>query len=166
MGGLRTHRLLLVVYGSAFALAALELSNPEGRAGRPDEPGVYLAPETNVADVSAALYPERALPLYYLAYQASLCDEVPAQSHSVCRERGPVEPGEIRDLLKRSLATGNRSIELAMYNYAMVLLQENARAAEVDAAIRSWRSAYPGSSRDDPRIAFRGMGQRQNPAPR
>ncbi len=166
MGGLGAHRLLLLVYGFAFALAALELSNPQIRPGRPDEPAVYLEPGTNVADVSAALYPERALSLYYRAYQASLCDEVGAEASSVCRERGPVEPGEIRDLLERSLATGNRSIELAMYNYAMVLLQENARAADVDAAIRSWRRAHPGSSRPDPRIAYREMRRSQTRAPR
>ena len=166
MSWLATHRLLVIVYGSAFFLAALELSNPEIHAGRPDQPGVYLEPGTNVAEVSAALYPERALTLYYLAYQASLCDEVRAEAPTVCRERGPVEPGEIRDLLERSLATGNRSIELAMYNYAMVLLQENATAAEVDAAIRDWRRAYPGSSRPDPRIAYREMRQPQRLAPR
>jgi hypothetical protein len=155
MRWLRSHGVLIVVYGAGLALAALELSNPEVRVGKLEQPAAYLEPDVNVADVSAALYPDRALTLYYRAYQASLCQGRASDPGSVCGRRGPPRPGEVRDLIERSLATGNHSIELALYNYALVLLHENAPAEQVEAAVREWRLAYPASSHPDPRIAFR-----------
>ena len=166
MAWLRAHRLLLIVYAGALGLGIFELANPRIQDGRPDAPEVYLDPETNIADVSAAVWPDRALSLYYRAYQAALCGERAGETHDACRARGPVEPGEIRELLERALATGNRSIELAMYNYAIVLLQENAAPQDVDAAIRRWRAAHPSSARPDPRRVYREMQQRRQPADR
>jgi hypothetical protein len=157
MHWLKTHRLLLVVYGSGIALAIAEMGLPESRTGELEGPETFLTPDINIADVSSALYPERSLSLYYRAYQASLCYGPAATMPKECLRRDPVEPGEVRELIERSLATGNRSIELAMYNYAMVLIQENAPAKEIDAAIRTWRIAYPGSSRPDPRAKQREM---------
>lgn len=157
MGWLREHKLLLVVYGAALALAAFELNDPSLRPGRPDDPEIYLEPDVNIADVSAELYPDRALSLYYRAYQASLCSDPGVAASAVCRQRGPVAPGEVRQLLERSLRTGNRSVELAEYNYVMVLLQENAPKSEVDAAVRRWRLDYPSSERSDPRLVYRDM---------
>jgi hypothetical protein len=124
---------------------------------------LYLEPEYNIADVSAALYPERALSLYHRAYQASLCAGLGDVEETACEERGPIEPGEVRRLLEQSLATGNRSIELAMYNYALVLLQEGAPLSEVERAIRTWRIAHPGSGRVDPRVAWRELSRPRNP---
>jgi hypothetical protein len=147
---LKTHRLLLVVYSGVALLAVFEVSNPRIRSGQHDSPDVYLSPATNIADVSAELYPDRALSLYHRAYQAALCGEAGADAE-VCRRRGPVKPGEIRDLLARAVATGNRSVELALYNYALVLVQEGAPAQEIDAAVRAWRKSHPGSARLDPR---------------
>lgn len=154
---MREHRLLLVVYGGAAVLAALELSGPGVDPGAPDDPSWFLDPEVNIVDVSSELYPERASTLYYRAFQASLCASLGPQEAPACRERGPVRSGEIRGLLERSLATGNRSNELALYNYALVLLQEGAPRAEVEEAVRAWRAAYPRSLRPDPRTAFAEM---------
>jgi hypothetical protein len=155
MGRLRSHGVLLGVYGSALVLAVLELSHPEIGAGKLEQPDAYLVPELNIADVSAEIHPDRALTLYYQAYQASLCEGRGADAGTVCARRGPPRPGEVRGLIERSIATGNHSIELALYNYALVLLRENAPEAEVEAAVRRWRLAYPTSSHPDPRSAFR-----------
>jgi hypothetical protein len=155
MQRLRSHGVLLVVYAGGLVLAGLELANPEVRVGRIEQPAAYLEPGVNVADVSAALYPDRALTLYYQAYQASLCAGRSDGPDSVCGRRGPPRPGEVRALIERSLATGNQSIELALYNYALVLLHEHASDAEVEAAVRQWRLAYPASAHPDPRLAFR-----------
>jgi hypothetical protein len=160
MGWVRAHKLLLVVYGAGLALAAIELSDPELQPGRPDAPEVYLAPGINIADVSATMYPDRALSLYYRAQQAALCSEARWRETEVCRARGPVAPGEIRDLLERAVETGNRSLELVLYNYAWVLIQEGAPPAEVDAAVEAWRKAHPGSDRPDPRTVSRGRSGR------
>lgn len=157
MSWVRAHRVLLAVYTGLFALAYFELTDPEIRAGQPDEPDVYLEPETNIADVSAAIYPDRAMTLYYRAQQAALCADAAAASSSVCRARGPVSSGEIRALLEEALATGNRSIELLLYNYAMVLLQEGAPEAEIDAAVRDWKISFAATGRPDPRVAYREM---------
>ncbi len=157
MGWLRAHRLLLVVYASALTLAAFELTDPEIQTGKLDHPRAFLEPGSNVADVSAAVHPDRALTLYYQAYQASLCEGRNTDPGSVCSRRGPPRPGEVRKLIERSLATGNRSIEFAMYNYAIVLLHEGAPDAEVEAAARNWRISHPHSSLPDPRVAFRQM---------
>jgi hypothetical protein len=155
MRWLRAHGVLLVVYGAGLVLAVLELAHPEVRVGKLEQPEAYLAPDVNVADVSAAIYPDRALTLYYQAYQASLCQGRADDPATVCSRRGPPRPGEVRQLIERSLATGNQSIELALYNYAVVLIHENAPAEEIEAAVRAWRLAYPASEHPDPRIAFR-----------
>lgn len=156
-GWIREHRLLLVVYGGAALLAAFELSGPGVEPGVADDPSWFLDPEVNIVDVSEALHPERANTLYYRAFQASLCASLGPQQAETCRERGPVRQGEIRELLERSLATGNRSNELALYNYALVLLQEGASRDRVEQAVRAWRAAYPRSLRPDPREAFAEM---------
>jgi len=161
MHRLHPHRLLLFIYLSGFALAMFELTLPADRVGELESPEAYLRPDINVADVSSVLYPERALTLYYRAYQASLCAGSAAEALSECRNRDPVKPGEIRDLIERSLATGNRSIEMAMYNYAMVLIQEGAEPEAIDAAIHNWRVSYPFSSRPDPREMNRELKRRQ-----
>ncbi len=161
MSWLRAHRVILTVYGAVIALAVFEVTDPEIRTGQPDKPEVYLTPDSNIADVSAEVFPDRAMTLYYRAQQAALCDGVAPDADTACRERGPVESGEIRALHERALATGNRSIELLMYNYAMVLLQEGAPADEIDAAIRNWRSSHPGAGRPDPRVAYREMTDRR-----
>lgn len=151
-GWVRAQRLLVAVYGIALVLASFELTTPGVVAGEADDPSWFLDPDVNIADVSAALYPDRASTLYYRAFQASLCASRPADDRSACREHGPVRPGEVHRLLARSLATGNRSIELAMYNYALVLLEEGAPRKESEAALRRWRAAYPHSTRPDPRV--------------
>lgn len=157
MSWLREHRVLLIVYGIALCFAAAELRDPDLRPGKPDEPELFLAPDVNIADVSADLYPQRALSLYYRAYQASLCTAPRSETGAACRKRGRVERGEVRELLENALGTGNRSIELVFYNYAIVLLQENAPRSEVDAAIRAWRMNHPNSTRPDPRVVHRKM---------
>jgi hypothetical protein len=153
MRWLRGHGVLLAVYGGGLLLAAFELTNPGVRPELEDA-RAYLEAGSNVADVSAALYPDRALTLYYQAYQASLCAGRAGDPDSVCGRRGSPRPGEVRELLERSLATGNQSIELALYNYVLVLLDENAPEAEVEAAIRSWRLAHPSSAYPDPRSVY------------
>jgi hypothetical protein len=91
--------------------------------------------------------------LYYQAYQAALCSQPTNAQAQVCKARGPVKPGEVRELIEQSLATGNRSIEFVLYNYAVVLVQEGAPADQIDAAVRNWRSANPISKLPDPRNA-------------
>jgi len=148
------HKLILVVYLSGLMLAAFELNLPQDRSDYLADPEAFLNPEINIADVSSSLYPDRALSLYYRAYQASLCFGPEDSTPPECRQRDRVEPGQVRELIERSLATGNRSIEMAMYNYAMVLLMENASSEKIDAAIYNWRVSYPGSSQADPREAY------------
>lgn len=152
---LRSHQVPLVVFGGLLVLGLIELSDPDFDRRATDSPRVYLDPETNIADVSAELYPDRSLSLYYQAFQASLCGE--GESEGVCAERGPAKPGEVRELFERAIATGNRANELTFYNYALVLLQEGAPAEEVDAAVRSWRRTYPRSQRKDPREVYAEM---------
>ena len=149
------HRLILIIYLSGLTLAIFELNLPQDRVDYLANPDVFLRPETNIADVSSVLYPDRALTLYYKAYQAALCTGAEGETPPECRQRGPVEPGEVRELIERSLATGNRSVEMAMYNYAAVLIQENASPELIDAAIRNWCVSYPDSSEVDPREMYR-----------
>jgi hypothetical protein len=149
------HRLILVIYIGGLTLAVFELNLPQDRVDYLANPDVFLRPETNIAHVSSVLYPERALTLYYNAYQASLCTGAEDETPPECRQRGHSEPGEVRELIERSLATGNRSIEMAMYNYAVVLIQENASPELIDAAIRNWRVSYPDSSEVDLREMYR-----------
>jgi len=155
MRWLHAHQLLLVIYIGGLILAVLESTLPQDRIDYLANPDVYLRPETNIADVSSALYPERALTLYYNAYRTSLCAGAEDQTPPECQRRDPVEPGEVRKLIERSLATGNRSIEMAMYNYALILIQENASPKLIDAAIRNWRISYPDSPEVDPREMYR-----------
>ncbi len=158
MRWLHTHRLLLVIYVAGLTLALLELNLPQYQPDYLTKPESFLKPETNIADVSSALYPDRAYSLYYRALQAALCADAGGEkTPPECRNRKRVKPGEVRELIERSLATGNRSIEMAMYNYAIVLLQENAPPELVDAAITSWRISYPGSQESDPRDVYREM---------
>jgi len=155
MRWLHAHRLILVIYIGGLTLAALELNLPQDRVDYLGDPDVFLRPETNLADVSSALYPERALSLYYKAYQTALCSGAADESLPECRQRNPVEPGEVRKLIERSLATGNRSIEMVMYNYAAILIQENASPELIDAAVHNWRVSYPDSLEVDPREMYR-----------
>lgn len=156
MRWLYPHRLLLVIYVGGLILAAFELNlSPQNQADYLANPEAFLLPEINIAAVSSALYPERALTLYYRAHQTALCSGAEGETSPECRQRGPVEAGEVRTLLARSLATGNRSIEMAMYNYAMVLIQENASRELINTAIHNWRSSYPDSSLPDPRVVYR-----------
>jgi hypothetical protein len=152
--GLRAHRLLLVVYGSAALLAFFELHHSYALFGSDDRPEWYLDPDHNIVDVSAAIHPGRAATLFYRAFQASLCQDASASTHEVCRARGPVGRDEIRELLERALATGNDSMEDLLYNYALVLIQSGAPPAQIDAAVRAWRVAHPHSQRPDPRNAL------------
>lgn len=154
MDWLHAHRVLLVVFGAALFLGWFELTDSELAERDTNQPRLYLDAEVNLADVSAELYPDRALTLYYQAFQASLCQGAGPDAQNACARRGPPKPGEIRELFERSIATGNRSNELALYNYALVLLQERATEAEVDAAIHGWRATYPRSQRPDPREVY------------
>ena len=155
MRWLRAHRLLLVVYGSTALLGFYELRRPYPLFGSVDRPEWYLAPEHNIVDVSNAILPGRAATFYYQALQASLCQEPSHAAAEVCRARGAVGHEEIRELFERAIATGNDSIEDLLYNYAVVLIQSGASAADVDAAVRAWRIAYPHSQSPDPRAASR-----------
>jgi hypothetical protein len=157
LGWLRAHLVLVIVFGSALLLGTVESTRPDLQDRDIDQPRVFLDPDVNIADVSAALYPDRALTLYYEAFQASLCQNPAAVPHSACERRGPPKPGEVRELIEHSLATGNRSNELALYNYAMVLIQEGAPASDVAQAVHDWRATYPRSQRPDPRELARAM---------
>jgi hypothetical protein len=159
---LYTHRLLLVIYGFALTLAAFELTLPADRIGELESPAAYLEPGINVADVSAEIYPNRALTLYYLAYQASLCTGPPRSRPKGCELRDPVQPGQVRELIERSLATGNRSIEMAMYNHIVVLIQEGADQDEIERAVYKWRRSYPGTSLANPLDITPSNGSRRN----
>lgn len=155
MNWIRTHKLLLTIYTALVILGWLEWRLPEESAGTLERPDAYLDEKHNVADVSAEVYPDRALTLYYQAYQAALCSQPAYAGSRACTSREPVAPGEVRKLIERALATGNRSIEIAMYNYAVVLIQENAPEEEIEAAIRNWRRSYPMSQLADPRDVAR-----------
>ncbi|MFT5443023.1 MAG: hypothetical protein ACI8W3_002068 [Myxococcota bacterium] len=150
MNWIRNQRLIVVIYACALLLAYFEVNLPPERAGELDSPSAYLKPDVNIADVSASLYPERALTLYYRAYQASLCSGPVRNQPEGCRGRDRVAPGDVRTLIERSLATGNRSIEMAMYNYIHVLIQEGASEDEILAAAHRWRLSYPASAYPNP----------------
>lgn len=154
MGWLRAHKVLVAVYGFGLTLAAIELAQPAIDAEHGENPRWFLDAEANIVDASNAVSPERATSLYYRAFQASLCTDASARNTLVCLKRGPVRPGEIRELMEEALATGNRSIELLQYNYAIILIQDGAPQAEIDAAVRNWRVTNPSSSRPDPRVLF------------
>jgi hypothetical protein len=150
---IRTHKLLLVIYAAGMWLGISESNLSLETSAALEQPRAYIDGDDNVADISAAIYPGRAMTLYYQAYQAALCSQLANAQAQVCKARGPVKPGEVRKLIEQSLATGNRSIEFVLYNYAVVLVQESAPADQIDAAIRDWRSAHPTSTLPDPRNA-------------
>ncbi|HIF92490.1 MAG: hypothetical protein ABGX04_13340 [Myxococcales bacterium] len=154
----RAHKVLLAIYIGGLTLAVLELYLPQFQHDYLTNSKSLLQPEINLADVSSRLYPDRAYSFYYRALQAALCVRGTA-SPPECRNRAPVKSHEIRELVERSLATGNRSIEMAMYNYAIILLQEQASHEEIDAAIHNWRTNYPNSNEVDPREMHRQMTQ-------
>ena len=153
MSWLRTHKLLLVIYAAGMWLGISESNLSLETSAALEQPRTYIEGDDNVADISAAIYPGRAMTLYYQAYQAALCSQPTNAQAQVCKARGPVKPGEVRELIEQSLATGNRSIEFVLYNYAVVLVQEGAPADQIDAAVRNWRSANPISKLPDPRNA-------------
>ncbi|MGK0484840.1 MAG: hypothetical protein ACJAYI_000348 [Myxococcota bacterium] len=153
MSWLRTHKLLLVIYAAGMWLGISESNLSLETSAALEQPRTYIDGDDNVADISAAIYPGRAMTLYYQAYQAALCSQPTNAQAQVCKARGPVKPGEVRELIEQSLATGNRSIEFVLYNYAVVLVQEGAPADQIDAAVRNWRSANPISKLPDPRNA-------------
>ena len=153
MSWLRTHKLLLVIYAAGMWLGISESNLSLETSAALEQPRTYIDGDDNVADISAAIYPGRAMTLYYQAYQAALCSQPTNAQAQVCKARGPVKPGEVRELIEQSLATGNRSIEFVLYNYAVVLVQEGAPADQIDAAVRNWRSANPISKLPDPRDA-------------
>jgi hypothetical protein len=151
----RAHQVILVVYLGGLSLAALELNLPQFEPEYLTKSESLLKPKTNIADVNSALYPNRAYSLYYRALQASLCSGPRRETQPGCQDRARVGPHEIRELIERSLATGNRSNEMVMYNYAIILLQEKAAPELVDAAIHVWRVNYPESREADPRETYR-----------
>ena len=153
MSWIRTHKLLLVIYAAGMWLGISESNLSLETSAALEQPRTYIDGDDNVADISAAIYPGRAMTLYYQAYQAALCSQPTNAQAQVCKARGPVKPGEVRELIEQSLATGNRSIEFVLYNYAVVLVQEGAPADQIDAAVRNWRSANPISKLPDPRNA-------------
>jgi hypothetical protein len=148
----REHRLLIAVY-VAFAVLAFHESRAPGLgsidAAQP--PAWLLDPGRNIADVYAELYPERAASHYYRALQASLCTQVGPATSSECADFDLRSHREMRELLASAVATGNRSNERALYNYAVILLYSGAPPAEVDAVVRRWRRDYPYSALPDPR---------------
>jgi len=145
------HRVILLVYLLGATIAASELRLPGDRVGPLEGPSGYFDEETSVADVAAAIYPDRALTLYYQAFQKSLCTGPKHSRPEGCVRYGPVREGEVRELIERAVAKGNRSIEQLLYNYAVVLVQEGAPQEEIDAAVRNWRVAHPTADRPDPR---------------
>ena len=153
MSWLRTHKLLLVIYAAGMWLGISESHLSLETSAALEQPRTYIDGDDNVADISAAIYPGRAMTLYYQAYQAALCSQPANSQAQVCKARGPVKPGEVRELIEQSLATGNRSIDFVLSNYAVVLVQEGAPADQIDAAVRNWRSANPISKLPDPRNA-------------
>lgn len=150
MNWIRNQRLIIVIYACAVWLAYFELNLPPERVGELESPSAYLEPDVNIADVSAVVYPERALTLYYRAYQVSMCSGPVRNQPDGCRGREVVSPGDVRELIEQSLATGNRSIEMAMYNYIRILIQEVASAVEILAAAHRWRVSYPASAHPNP----------------
>jgi hypothetical protein len=155
VGWLRAQKVILLVYIGGLTLAAFELNLAQFEPDYLIKSESLLNPETNIADVSSELYPDRAYSFYYRALQASMCSGPGREAQPECQGRDPVKPHEIRELIEHSLATGNRSNEMAMYNYAIVLLQENATPELVDAAIAVWRVNYPQSKNLDPREMVR-----------
>lgn len=152
----RDHRLLAVVY-LGFALLAYHESRAPGLGSidNPQPPAWLLDPDHNIADVYAELYPERAASHFYRALQGSLCTQVGPDTSPECTAFDLTSYGELRDLLANAVATGNRSNERILYNYAVILLVSGAPRAEVDAVVRRWRRDYPYSELEDPRTAVR-----------
>ncbi len=144
-------RLILIIYLVGAWLAFSELRLPTDAAPPLDSPAGYFDENTSVADVSAEIYPDRALTLYYQAFQKSLCTQPKRIRPEGCDRIGPVKPGEVRELIERAVKKGNRSIEELLYNYAVVLVQEGAPKEEIEAAVRNWRIAHPTADRVDPR---------------
>ena len=67
MRWLRSHQLILVIYVGGLSLAVLELHLPQLQLDYLTRSESLLEPETNIADVSSALYPDRAHSFYYRA---------------------------------------------------------------------------------------------------
>ncbi|MDP6978699.1 MAG: hypothetical protein QF570_08870 [Myxococcota bacterium] len=148
-------RLILCLYIAGAALAYSELRLPTDEVSGLDAPGAYFDEGTGVAEVSAKIYPDRALTLYYQAFQKSFCTGPARTRPEGCEAIGPVEPGEVRELIERAIAKGNRSIEELMYNYAVILVEEGAPQEEIDTAVRNWRLSHPTMDRPDPRTLGR-----------
>ena len=160
---LMQHRVIIVVYLLGTGLAISELRLPPHAVGPLDGPQGFFDEETSVADVSAEIYPDRALTLYYQAFQKSLCTGPKHQRPEGCDRYEPVKEGEVRELIERAIAKGNRSIEQLLYNYAVLLVQEGAPEEEIAAAVRNWRVTHPTSDRPDPRTLGRQSRKVQRP---
>ncbi len=89
----RTHKVPLALFAIAITLGLLEMRLPDESTGALERPESYLQDKANVVKVSEEIYPGRALPLYYKAYQASLFSHPSTANDTSCISRDPVAPG-------------------------------------------------------------------------
>ena len=125
----RRYRLLMVV----FLLAGL-------RAGW--EVVVGEQSSTEALTLVSELYPESA----EAHYQRGLAALTARRDYA-----------EARRAFEQALATGIKTNEELLYEYAMVLALMEEDANLVNAAIANWRENFPNSTRVDPRVAARAI---------
>lgn len=152
----RKHRLFAFVL-LGFALLAFHESRTPGLGSldQGEPPEWLLDPDRNLADVYAELFPERASSYHYRALQASLCARPGFGKSPECVDFDLRNHHDERDLLGRAVATGNRSNERILYNYALNLIHTGGSASEIDAVLHRWRRDYPHSALPELRRAGR-----------
>lgn len=92
---------------------------------------------------------------------SSLVIEIYPDSAEAHYQRGMIarfvrrDDPEARRHFEQALATGIKTNEDLLYEYAVVLAVINESPKTVDAAIANWRRNYPQSKRPDPRVVAR-----------
>lgn len=148
---IREYRFLAYVVAVTMALAVYEVNS-----GRRIEPSSDIKPESilnykrNMPDVLTELYPERNGTHYWVGYQAALCMDR-GFTRQVCRKFPHQNINDVREEFERALATGEKSNEELLLNYADILVQLGESEDEINKAIRNWRINFPHSKNPTPR---------------
>ena len=152
IAGARKHRVLVVVYTLAGIAAWYELKQ-DGMPTNLEEtkPEWYLNENYNLAEVTAEIYPNRSNTLWSRAFQVAHCTDYNFRQMGICRNVPPPSLQQIREMFEEALATGDKSNEQLLYNYATLLLKLEEDPDQVEAAIRDWQINFPASKLPHPR---------------